>query len=121
MTIGEAAKEAGVQPSTIRYYEAAGILPRPSRRNGIRCYDQGIVENLRVLRFYRSVGVSIEDLMAMFGSCPSGDQRSQHEVVERRIAEIDDVIAQARAMKRRLRKLLGCRCGGDRKRCVIFR
>lgn len=120
MTIGEVAKAAEVAPSTIRFYEASGILPKPARSNGIRRYEAAIVESLRVIRFYRSVGVSIEDLVAMFGRAPQ-NVRSQHEVVERRIEEIDDVIAQARAMKRRLRKLLACECGGDRKRCVIFR
>lgn len=121
MTIGEVAKAAEVAPSTIRFYEASGILPKPARSNGIRHYDAAIIESLRVIRFYRSVGVSIEDLIAMFGSRAPENIRSQHEVVERRIEEIDDVIAQARAMKRRLRKLLACECGGDRKRCVIFR
>jgi len=121
MTIGAVAKSAGVSPSMIRFYETSGIIAKPERKNGIRSYDPGVIEHLRVLRFYRSVGVSIEDLASMFGSGPAGNIRSQHEVVERRIAEIDDVIAQAQVMKRRLRRLLRCRCGGDRNRCVIFR
>jgi DNA-binding transcriptional MerR regulator len=74
-----------------------------------------------VLRFYRSAGMSIEDLRAMFGENDARTQtRSQHDVVIRRIEEIDRLIDEARATKNRLRKLLGCRCGGDRKRCVIF-
>ena len=121
MTIGAVAKAADVSPAMIRFYEAAGIIPKPPRKNGIRSYDAGVIEHLRVLRFYRSVGVSIDDLASMFGRGPTANVRSQHEVVEQRIKEIDDVIAQARVMKQRLRKLLRCRCGGDRSRCVIFR
>lgn len=122
MTIGQVATAAGVSTPTIRFYEASRILPAPPRKNGIRRYDPSIVEHLRVLRFYRSVGVSVEDLVAMFGARESSAKaRSQHDVVIRRIEEIDRVIAQARSMKRRLRGLLACRCGGDRKRCVIFR
>lgn len=121
MTIGQVAKTAGVSTSTIRFYESSGLLPVPPRKNGIRSYDRSVVELLRVLRFYRSVGVSIEDLRAMFGKNNSKTRiRSQHDVVIRRIEEIDRLIDEARATKRRLRKLLGCRCGGDRKRCVIF-
>lgn len=121
MKIGEVAKAAGVSASAIRFYESAGVLARPVRKNGVRDYDPAVVEQVRVLRFYRSTGVSIEDLAAMF----SGDARSRrenaHDLVLRRIAEIDGVIAEARSMKRRLRKLLECRCNGETKRCVIFR
>lgn len=121
MTIGQVAKAAGVSPPTIRFYEASGLLPAPPRKNGIRTYGPATVESVRVLRFYRSAGVSIDDLAAMFGDRePKAKLRSQHDVVLRRVAEIDRLIDHARAMKRRLRKLLRCRCGGNRTRCVIF-
>ncbi len=68
MTIGEVSRATGTTAPTIRFYEASGILPKPPRKNGIRRYDSAIVESLRVLKFYRSVGVSIEDLAAMFGN-----------------------------------------------------
>jgi MerR family copper efflux transcriptional regulator len=122
MTIGQVAIAAGVSTPTIRFYEASGLLPAPPRKNGIRTYDPATVERVRVLRFYRSAGVSIDDLATMFGDRePKAKLRSQHDVVRLRMAEIDRLIDEARAMKRRLRKLLGCRCGGDRKQCVIFK
>jgi DNA-binding transcriptional MerR regulator len=122
MTIGQVAKAAGVSTPTLRFYEASGLLPAPPRKNGIRTYDPATVERVRVLRFYRSSGVSIDDLASMFGDREAKAKlRSQHDVVRLRMAEIDRLIDEARAMKRRLRKLLDCRCGGDRKRCVIFK
>jgi DNA-binding transcriptional MerR regulator len=121
MTIGEVAKAAGVAASAIRFYESAGVLKPPSRKNGIRDYDPSAVEQLRVLRFYRSAGVSVEELAMMFSGGAKIRRENAHAVVLRRIAEIEDVIAQARSMKRRLRGLLGCQCNGDSKRCIIFR
>lgn len=121
MTIGEVAKAAGVSASAIRFYESAGVLKSPARKNGIRDYEPAVVEQLRVLRFYRSTGVSIDDLMSMFARDARSRRENAHAIVLRRIAEIDQVIAEARSMKRRLRKLLGCRCDGDSKRCVIFK
>ena len=38
MTIGEVANEAGVQPSTPRYYESIGLLPLAQRVGGKRRY-----------------------------------------------------------------------------------
>lgn len=122
MKIGQVANEAGVPASAIRFYEAIGALPRPTRRNGIREYDSGAVEQLRVLRFFRSVGISTEAIAAMFAeNSAQAKAQNRHAVVLDRLAELDGVIAQAHQMKRRLRKLLACECQGDVKRCVIFR
>ena len=121
MTIGEVAKAAGVTASAIRFYESAGVLRPPARKNGVRDYDPSLVEQVRVLRFYRSTGVSIQDLAAMFSGDTQARRENAHRIVLRRIAQIDAVIAEAQSTKRRLRKLLGCRCNGDSTRCVIFR
>ncbi|MGI8741332.1 MAG: MerR family DNA-binding transcriptional regulator [Bryobacteraceae bacterium] len=34
MTIGEVAKQAGLRASAIRFYEEAGLLPKPFRTSG---------------------------------------------------------------------------------------
>jgi len=120
MTIGQVSKATGVPASAIRFYESSGVLPSPRRKSGIRDYDASIVEQLRVLRFFRSSGVSIESLGSMFSDGRAG-RESRHEVVLRRIAELDELVKQAHAMKRRLRGLLDCECNGDRRKCMIFR
>jgi DNA-binding transcriptional MerR regulator len=120
MTIGEVAKAAGVTASAIRFYEASRLLRAPLRRNGIRNFDPSVVEQLRVLRFFRSTGVSIEDLAAMFSDDAFERSRNRHDVVTRRLDDLDRVIGEARAMKRRLRSLLACTCKGDTRKCVIF-
>lgn len=122
MKIGQVADAVGLPASAIRFYESIGILPRPVRQNGIREYDPGVVEQLRVLRFYRSVGISTESLAAMFADdAPIAKAQNRHAIVLRRMAELDEVIVRARQMKRRLVKLLACECEGDTRRCVIFR
>src|SRR3712207_3362178 len=46
LLIGELASRAGVRPSTVRYYEAIGLLPEPLRISGRRRYG---AETLRAL------------------------------------------------------------------------
>lgn len=121
MTIGQVAKAGGVPASTIRFYETVGILPPPRRKNGIREYDGATIEQLRVLRFFRETGVTIANLVSMTSGEPRSRAQNRHEVVLRRISELDNVIDEARAMKRRLRSLLDCECNGDKRKCVIFR
>lgn len=110
MRIGEVAKSAGIAASAIRFYESAGILPPPPRKNGVRYYDASIINELKVLRFLRDTGVSIRGLAAV----------DRHAEVERRIAELDSLIESATAMKARLESLMNCKCNGDTQRCVIF-
>lgn len=110
MTIGQVSKAVGIAPSAIRYYESAGILPPPRRKNGVREYDPSIVDQLRILCFLRQSGVSIRGLAA----------KDRHAEVERRIAELEAFITNATEMKHRLQSLLKCQCNGDSAKCVIF-
>ena len=120
MTIGQVAKATGVSASAIRFYESCGILPRPRRKSGIRDYDASIVEQLKILRFYRGTGISIESLTSMFSTNVSARRENRHVIVQRRIVELDDFIKQARAMKRELQRSEACKCNGDTRTCVIF-
>lgn len=120
MRIGEAARHAGVSASAIRYYERRGVLPPARRVSGIRRYDDADVDRLRLITYYRSCGVSVRTLQSIF---TAGDDRryaKAHAEIDRRIAELDDVMRAARAMQRRLRSLQQCNCRGDRRRCVVY-
>jgi hypothetical protein len=50
MRIGELARELGVTPHAVRFYEKAGWLPTPGRaENGYREYDRADLDHLRLL------------------------------------------------------------------------
>ena len=49
MTIGAVAAQAGRRPSSIRYYEQIGLLPRPDRVSGRRVYGPDTVRTLAVI------------------------------------------------------------------------
>lgn len=118
MRIGELAKAAGISASAVRFYEISGILSPPSRKSGMRDYDPLAIDELRIIAFYRSCGVSIDRIAKIMPA--TGAREDAHAVVQRRLAELDELIAQAQTMKRRLRGWLRCKCRRDRKRCVIF-
>lgn len=120
MTIKEVAKLSGLSASAIRYYESAGVLPRPPRKNGIRQYDASWVDILKLLHYYRRCGVPIEQLVDLFHPDPSLQRDERRQLIRSRIAELDRNICEARRMKRRLHALLDCACDGDRSRCVIY-
>lgn len=119
LTIGRVAKAAGVAQSTIRYYEAAGVIAKPARRNGVRCYEPDVVARIKVVRFYRASGVSIRTLAAL--AAAHGDERRmrRRSVTERRIADLDAVIAGAQRAKQLLEEALACSCAGDPRACTM--
>ena len=57
MRIGELAKSAGIPTSTIRFYEAKGLLPEPERKaNGYRIYSEQTLQRLSLIRFSQQIG-----------------------------------------------------------------
>ncbi|MDQ7040155.1 MAG: helix-turn-helix domain-containing protein [Rhodothermus sp.] len=63
LTRGELARRAGVRPSTIRYYEQQGLLPRPVRTaRGYRVYTEDDVACLRFIRRAQALGFSLNTI-----------------------------------------------------------
>ncbi|MFZ0031079.1 MAG: MerR family transcriptional regulator [Candidatus Cybelea sp.] len=121
MKIGELATSVGVAPSAIRFYERIGVLPPPPRMNGARQYGEAEVDRLQIVMFYRSCGVSLDDLAALMRGDPGKRWERAHAAVERRLDELEEIMRQAKTIKRRLRALLDCQCRGDKRRCVVYR
>jgi len=73
MRIGELAEHVGVPADTIRFYERAGWLPRPVRReNGYRAYRASDVEHLRMLIDLRRLELPLEDAARLASWCHAG-------------------------------------------------
>jgi DNA-binding transcriptional MerR regulator len=107
MRIGELAREVGIAPDTVRFYERSGSLPRPSRRaNSYREYDDRDVEHLRLLIELRRLDVPLADAARIANWCHSGHCAEASTelpglIAERR-ADIARRIASLRALDDRL-------------------
>ena len=62
MTIGEVARRMGLRMSAVRYYENAGLLPKPLRTGGQRRYDREVLERLAIVRFAKHVGFKVTEV-----------------------------------------------------------
>jgi DNA-binding transcriptional MerR regulator len=89
--IGELARQIGVTPDTVRFYEREGWLPRAGRgENGYREYTAGDAEHLRLLIDLRRLDVPLEDAARLARSCHTGHCADS-------TAELPEVIAARRA------------------------
>ncbi len=62
MTIGKAAREAGVNIETIRFYERRGLIERPPKGNGYRVYSPGEVARIRFIKEAQQIGFSLSEI-----------------------------------------------------------
>ena len=65
-TIGWVAKEAGVNPQTVLYYERRGLLPAPPRSmHGYRLFNDASVRRIRFIRRAQELGFTLKQVLAL--------------------------------------------------------
>jgi DNA-binding transcriptional MerR regulator len=107
LTIGELARRAGVAASALRYYEELGLLPAPARISGQRRYPESAARLVAAILLYSDAGFTLAEqkaLMATRASTP-GDRR---QLMQRKLAELDEQIARAQAVREAIRHGLRC-------------
>lgn len=103
ITVGEAARRAGVSPNAVRLYEARGILPPAARtESGYRTYSDHEVELLRFVRRARALGLRLEEIGRILDLQRQGAQPCDTVVrlLERHISDIDRTMADLKALRR---------------------
>lgn len=123
MWIAEAAKAAGVNPQTLRYYERRGLL-RPSGRgrSGYREYSADDVRLLKFVKRAQELGLSLadaEELLAL-RRIPRSRRVAVRAVAERRLTDLDARIADLTRMRQALGQLVTACCAGDDPHCPIL-
>src|SRR6266702_4635265 len=86
LRIGHVAKRTGLTVDAIRFYEKAGLLPRPARtEGGYRLYQDREVADLEFIQKAQQLGFSLNEIRELFSI-----QRHPHEVC----GHVRDLIAQ---------------------------
>ena len=109
LSIGGAAQATGLSRKAIRLYEARGLLGALERTQaGYRKYSDHDVAVLRFIRQSRALGLDLEDVRRILELQQGGGQpcATVLRLLDRRIDEIDDTIAQLQELRR---TLLGAR------------
>ena len=112
LSTGEVARRTGHAPSTLRYWETLGLLPEPPRTGGKRRYPPAVIDHIAVIDLGRSAGLTLAEIGQLVdgvaaGGTPGGQWDS---FLGQKLAEVDDVVAQAQARRRLLQQLARCEC-----------
>jgi MerR family redox-sensitive transcriptional activator SoxR len=121
MMIGEVARKSGLAASAIRYYEQAGLLPKPVRMGGRRQYDPSILERLAVLERAKDCGFTLAEARKLFYGFREGTPPSERwqTLARRKIAELEELSRKIEAKKTMLRRSCACRDLGECGRRIL--
>jgi MerR family redox-sensitive transcriptional activator SoxR len=112
LSIGQLAERFGLNASAIRYYERAGVLPAPARTGGQRRYDGAAVKRVEVLETAKRAGFSLDEARLLVERRDAGTPAfaSLRELSERKLPEIEALIARAELMRTWLLTAMDCSC-----------
>lgn len=110
LTVGELANETGLTTKTIRFYEEIGLIKQaPRADNGYRSYPTSMIEELRVIKTVRDLGLPIPEIKKLMTGCEGGDCQHNHEYMAQEIKKYVEVlrtkITQLKTLKQKLESL----------------
>ena len=108
MRIGQAAEQAVLEPSAIRFYESAGVLPAPARSDaGYRVYHDDQVDLIRFVKRARSLGIPLDDVRQIVDLRTQGQAPCEvvRTVIRREAADIETRIAELQGLRQELLRL----------------
>jgi Hg(II)-responsive transcriptional regulator len=124
LSIGQVARQAGVNVQTLRYYERRGLLQPPQRSEaGRRQYPLETVRLIRFVKRAQDLGFTlkeIEELIALREI--RGRDRSQvRRLAAAKLLDVDEKISRLRAIRRAVATLVqSCACRDQALACPIL-
>jgi len=90
-----------VHPSAIRYHESAGLVAAPPQVNGRRRYSHDVLPRLALVAATQQMGFPVAEIKTLLhGFAPETPAARWRALAERKLPEVEALIARAHAMKR---------------------
>src|SRR5580698_2609291 len=105
LNISAVAREVGLRPSAIRYYEKIGLLPLAERKSKQRRYDAAALYRLAIIQRARQLGFTLDEIRQLFfgfGNVTRASERWQ-KLSLRKLAELDNLMDGIKAVRRLLK------------------
>jgi MerR family redox-sensitive transcriptional activator SoxR len=120
--IGPFARRAGVAASTLRYYEAEGLLSGGRSEAGRRRYPRAALRRVAFIRVAQQVGLTLEQIRAALATLPG--ERTPTPADWKRLSSawrplLDARIAALAELRDQLDSCIGCGCL-SLQRCALY-
>ena len=113
LSIGEVAARAGVEPSTLRFYEAEGLITAERTEGGQRRYHRDVLRRIAFIRIAQRVGLSLDEVRRALATLP--EQRTPTVADWSRLSRhwrgrLDEQIRLLGQLRDELTDCIGCGC-----------
>jgi DNA-binding transcriptional MerR regulator len=118
LRVSDVAKEAGVSPDAVRFYEREGLLHHPPRSPaGYREYDETVPQRIRFIKAAQEMGLRLGEIAELLeiqdrGACPCGHTKT---LVQRRIGEIEAEMERLSSLRANLVAMADLDCSATTK------
>ena len=109
LSIGEVAERSGVAATTLRFYEAEGLLRTPDRVGGRRRYAESVLTRLEVIGLCKAAGFSLDEIRLLLADDVPGRPAS-HALAEAKLIDIDGQMATLRRARQIIEWATTCEC-----------
>lgn len=95
MNIGDLSKKVGLPAKTIRFYEEIGLISEAARKeNGYRNYLDSNIDELKIIKYARELGLPIQKIKKLMLGCKDGDCAHSKEYLLEEINEYLEIVRQ---------------------------
>jgi len=122
LSIGQLAKQAGVNIDTVRYYERDGLLAPAGRlASGYRRYGAKALRRLRFIRRAKALGFSLEDIRTLLTLSEEHSVARVKQTAQAKLVDIEARINELERIRTGLRTLItACPGHGRAELCPIL-
>lgn len=102
LQIGQVAQRTGLSVDAIRFYEKAGLLPRPARSSsGYRLYGDHEIADLEFIKRAQQLGFSLVEIRELFLIQRHPDEACAHvrELIAQKLGVVRNKIEELRAIE----------------------
>ena len=113
LTIGEMATRSGVRTSTLRYYEARGLISSERSGGGQRRYARETLRRVAVIRAAQILALTLDEIRRALDELPEARTPDRHDwerLSQTWRSSLDGRIAELEALRDRLSGCIGCGC-----------
>ncbi len=105
LDISEVSQASGLAPSTLRYYEAQGLIQSSGRKGLRRQYSPEVLERLNLIALGQSAGFLLTEISEMF--TPNGPIINRDRLLQK-AEQLEQKIKRLTAISKGLRHAAAC-------------
>ena len=120
LTIGQLAREAGINLETIRYYERRGLIERPHKpASGYRQYSNDLLQQLFFIKRAKALGFNLDEIENLL-SLSVGHCTEIQSLAEQKLDQVQYKIKDLKKLEDVLSDLVRqCNASADEAHCPI--